>query len=223
EKESSVSFYSPPDFALPPPKTVEYRIKFINGAPDSRGWNIERRNAQTFVSIGREPPVDLDFQHESISRKHCILQYGNGSSGPGFYLYDLGSSHGTFIDDEKIESKVYIFLEEGSKVRIGHAKKYEFSLTSTITEIDQNAEDQKVNYSPPQWRLPVPEELNYQLEIISNGSIERYITLKNVLKDQSYATIGKPNNAATVTIIDKHPSVSRLHAVLQFGLLGKKY
>ena len=85
---------------------------------------------------------------------------------------------------------------------------------------DNSLDLQKITYSPPSWHLPIPEELNYQIEIINNGSIERMIPLKNVLKEGNFATIGKPEMS---TIIDKHPSVSRLHAILQFGLLGTKY
>lgn len=68
------------------------------------------------------------MEHPTISRFHAVLQYrpktvvevldGEGSekTSPemGWYVYDLGSTHGTFINKQRLPPKVYI------RIRVGH-------------------------------------------------------------------------------------------------------
>ncbi len=51
------------------------------------------------VTVGRNPANDLVIKHDSVSRTHCRLEFQKGV----FYVTDLGSSNGTFLDGEKVE------------------------------------------------------------------------------------------------------------------------
>lgn len=51
------------------------------------------------VTVGRSPNNDLVIKHDSVSRTHCRLEVSKGV----FYVTDLGSSNGTFIDGQKLE------------------------------------------------------------------------------------------------------------------------
>lgn len=55
--------------------------------------------------IGRIPTADIVVQHPSTSRCHAVVQY-NGHSGEAF-LYDLGSTHGTFLNKGRLKSHTY--------------------------------------------------------------------------------------------------------------------
>lgn len=97
--------------------------------------------------FGRLPSCDIQFEHPSISRYHAILQYrpqdkedgesesdsndcprtepvlsSSISANPkeeGFYMYDLGSTHGTFINKTKIQMRCYYRLRLGQMVKFG--------------------------------------------------------------------------------------------------------
>lgn len=96
--------------------------------------------------FGRLPSCDVQFEHPSISRYHAILQYRpadeeadpntDGKSRPtenvsisssvstnpkekGFYVYDLGSTHGTFINKSKIQMRCFYRLRLGQMVKFG--------------------------------------------------------------------------------------------------------
>ncbi|XP_057715149.1 kanadaptin isoform X2 [Corythoichthys intestinalis] len=78
-----------------------------------------------FFVVGRLPVCDVPLEHPSISRYHAIIQYrqhpGNGDSvgeGRGFYIQDLGSTHGTVVNKNKIPPKTYI------RLRVGHVLKF---------------------------------------------------------------------------------------------------
>lgn len=45
--------------------------------------------------VGRMTDCDIQIQNNSISRYHAVLQH----SADGLYIYDLGSSNGTFLND----------------------------------------------------------------------------------------------------------------------------
>lgn len=86
-----------------------------------------------YCVIGRLPICDVHLEHPSISRYHAILQHKSVgtpnapestlfSTNPrdiGFYLYDLGSVHGTFLNKNKIEPRCYYRVRVGQTMRFG--------------------------------------------------------------------------------------------------------
>lgn len=79
----------------------------------------------SFFVVGRLPVCDVSLEHPSISRYHAIIQY-RGESGEresvgeerGFYIHDLGSTHGTVVNKNKIPPKTYI------RIKVGHVLKF---------------------------------------------------------------------------------------------------
>ena len=64
--------------------------------------------------IGRSDDVDLVVSDTSISRKHAMIV----QRSDGFYLSDLGSTNGSFVNKEAVVEPLP--LSEGDKVAIGH-------------------------------------------------------------------------------------------------------
>lgn len=65
---------------------------------------------QSFVVFGRLDNCDIAMLHPTVSRHHAVLQYRSSTQGDdeaGFYVYDLGSSLGTFLNKQKVQPKVY--------------------------------------------------------------------------------------------------------------------
>uniref|UniRef100_A0A4W5M037 Solute carrier family 4 member 1 adaptor protein n=1 Tax=Hucho hucho TaxID=62062 RepID=A0A4W5M037_9TELE len=99
---------------------------------------------QSYFVVGRLPVCDVSLEHPSISRYHAVIQY-RGLAGEeeavgearGFYVHDLGSTHGTFINKNKIPPNTYI------RVRVGHVLKFGGSTRLFIMqgpEFDEEAE-----------------------------------------------------------------------------------
>lgn len=64
--------------------------------------------------IGRGLQSDIRLLDDSkVSRKHCSIKEEKG----GFYITDLGSSNGTYVNDTEVETKQE--LHEHDKIRIG--------------------------------------------------------------------------------------------------------
>ena len=68
---------------------------------------------KSMVLIGRVADgTDLQVDDEEASRHHASVTYGEN----GFELHDLGSTNGTELNGEKIESAP---LNDGDEIRIG--------------------------------------------------------------------------------------------------------
>ncbi|XP_013101456.2 kanadaptin [Stomoxys calcitrans] len=100
--------------------------------------NLQNKPYWTF---GRLPENDIEMAHPTISRFHAILQYkpmrndtanaednsetenveDDNNKGPpeGWYIYDLDSTHGTFLNKQRIPPKVYIRIKVGFILRLG--------------------------------------------------------------------------------------------------------
>ena len=93
-------------------------------------------SGKSFHSFGRLPGCDVILEHPSVSRYHAVLQYrlhGQESrdvqtdvllksttpQDPGFYIYDLGSTHGTFLNKQKLLPRCYHQVRVGQGVRFG--------------------------------------------------------------------------------------------------------
>ncbi|KAK3608661.1 hypothetical protein CHS0354_042673 [Potamilus streckersoni] len=78
-------------------------------------------NDKAFYIFGRLPSCDVQMEHPSLSRYHAIVQYCASPMGEyekGWYLYDLDSTHGTWINKYKVKSNVY------QRLRVGHVVKF---------------------------------------------------------------------------------------------------
>ncbi len=87
-----------------------------------------------FVVFGRLPSCDIQLEHPSLSRYHAVLQYrppstedeqsgetslSGATKEPGYYIYDLGSTHGTYVNKTEISPRVYVRLRVGQMVKFG--------------------------------------------------------------------------------------------------------
>jgi len=66
------------------------------------------------LTIGRGSDVDITIDRDSVSRRHAkIVQSGNQ-----YAIIDLGSTNGTYVNDEPISERT---LRDGDLVKIGNA------------------------------------------------------------------------------------------------------
>lgn len=91
----------------------------------------------SYFVVGRLPVCDVSLEHPSISRYHAVIQYrgepGEGETvgeARGFYGYDLGSTHGTFVNKNKMPPKTYI------RLRVGHVLKFGGSTRLFILQVN---------------------------------------------------------------------------------------
>lgn len=78
--------------------------------------------------VGRDPSCDIVILDPYISRTHAKIFYRDGR----WYLEDLGSRNGTYIDGEDIRGRGAVELREGMEVVLGFStiivKNFEQSL-----------------------------------------------------------------------------------------------
>uniref|UniRef100_A0A7N6BDG5 FHA domain-containing protein n=1 Tax=Anabas testudineus TaxID=64144 RepID=A0A7N6BDG5_ANATE len=115
---------------------------------------------RSYFVVGRLPVCDVSLEHPSISRYHAVIQYrgqaGDGEAvgeNRGFYVHDLGSTHGTVVNKNKIPPKTYIRLRVGHVVKFGGSTRLfilqgpefdeEEESELTVTELRERARKQK--------------------------------------------------------------------------------
>ena len=67
------------------------------------------------LQIGRLPVCDIEIEHPSASRYHAVVQFKENCP----FIYDLSSSHGTFLNKSLIEPRKYIRLHVGDMLTFG--------------------------------------------------------------------------------------------------------
>ncbi|XP_019405154.1 PREDICTED: kanadaptin [Crocodylus porosus] len=114
EEEAREDFKTPGPPTLAPPQpgpapgpgpAAEYE------EPAGRSW----------WAVGRLPGCALALAHPSVSRRHAVLQYRTAgpASARGFYVCDLGSAHGTFLNRRRLPPRAYCRLHVGHCLRFG--------------------------------------------------------------------------------------------------------
>lgn len=91
---------------------------------------------RSFYVVGRLPVCDVSLEHPSISRYHAVIQYRSrpeegepAAEDTGFYIHDLGSTHGTVVNKNKIPPQTYI------RLRVGHVLKFGGSTRLFILQV----------------------------------------------------------------------------------------
>ncbi len=109
---------------------------------EPNGVRRSRPITEQGLTIGRGAETDLVINYQSASRHHAQV-FSDGSS---FYIVDLGSTNGTFLDDNRLPANVPTRWMSGQVVRIGDIHfELEFLQTSAGGGFIPGEEEQKGN------------------------------------------------------------------------------
>lgn len=93
---------------------------------------LDLETPKTSVIVGRSPKNDLVITHDSISRQHCQIDVAKNI----FYITDLGSSNGSYIDGQRLEPQVRTPFISSQQLTLG---KLECEITDSSAPTDSNA------------------------------------------------------------------------------------
>uniref|UniRef100_A0A832H2R1 FHA domain-containing protein n=1 Tax=Oscillatoriales cyanobacterium SpSt-402 TaxID=2282168 RepID=A0A832H2R1_9CYAN len=82
---------------------------------------------QTWI-IGRDRQAGVSVQDKRLSRRHAMIQY---VPNQGFYLSDLNSTNGTYLNGEAVRRP--ILLKDGDRIRLGSLSFLFFVCSSALT------------------------------------------------------------------------------------------
>ncbi|PRD35667.1 UNVERIFIED_CONTAM: Kanadaptin [Trichonephila clavipes] len=135
--------YTVPEWGGTPPPN--YFIEVIKNGTCVSNFSIK----SSFIVFGRMEKCDIVFEHPSLSRYHAVIQYCKGTDifPNGFLVYDLGSTHGTFLNKSKIQPKIYYKLKVGDLLKFGGSSRLYIFNGPKEEEDELNKETQKKNES----------------------------------------------------------------------------
>lgn len=113
-KDPSVP-YTIPEWSGPP--CHKFSLEILKDGSIIDQFEVCEKGAYMF---GRVELCDFILEHPTISRFHAVLQFKRNGDA---YLYDLGSTHGTFVNKSQVEKGVYVALHVGDVIRFGHSSR----------------------------------------------------------------------------------------------------
>ncbi|CAF3690629.1 unnamed protein product [Rotaria sp. Silwood1] len=131
--------YTIPESSTIPP--IEYTLEVLRNGSIIDYISLSHRSYTVF---GRSPDSDVVLEHPTISRYHAIIQYKSEfehGQPAGLYLYDCGSTHGTFMNKKRLEPKVYV------RIKIGYIIKFGQSTRLYLIQGDTSAEAETIDNS----------------------------------------------------------------------------
>jgi phosphoserine phosphatase RsbU/P len=122
------------------------------------------------VSIGRSPDQDLVLKEAYVSRRHAIITRHNGH----FELADQNSSHGTFLNGQRIEQAK---LKSGDALQFGslNAATFRFVHPSSITDSSSSGVASELLsalsvFAPTDRNIPQPARELEKLSFLLNAA-----------------------------------------------------
>jgi len=92
------------------PVAKEACLVVIYGLELGKKFNLNRPQ----IIIGRSSKADIQIDQEAVSRNHCKII----NTGKAILLRDMGSTNGTYINDELIDEYV---LRDGDYIKVGRS------------------------------------------------------------------------------------------------------
>jgi hypothetical protein len=107
---------------------------FVMNGPD-KGRSFEFKGES--VSIGRDEKSDMLMKDRSVSRRHLKIE----KKGDKYFITDLGSKNGTYVDGIRIEPKKACEVSEGIPVAVGKTfiaigKSYPNDMLAVLDSVD---------------------------------------------------------------------------------------
>ncbi|ORZ36803.1 hypothetical protein BCR44DRAFT_36345 [Catenaria anguillulae PL171] len=112
--------YTEPEWAAPPRPNANWSLEVLKS-----GVILDRLAFPThssLLTIGRlpRPHCSIELEHPSISRFHAVLQLSRDGQ---LFLYDLGSTHGTFVNKVQVPAKTHTRVWVGDMLRFGSSSR----------------------------------------------------------------------------------------------------
>lgn len=178
--------YVEPKWSAPPDSSLLYSFEVLKGGQIVD--NVQNLQNKAYWTIGKFQNNDIAMAHPTISRHHAVLQYrpnvvsndennddnsdddeNNTKSDAaeqkpnvdkGWYLYDLNSTHGTFVNKMKVPPKTYV------RIRVGYMLKFGASTRNYIFQgpgFDEEAESELTITEMKELRLKKQQEQQEKL------------------------------------------------------------
>lgn len=131
--------YTEPAWTGPPDNENKYALTVLKDGVVKDNIDLSGKSLLTF---GRLDDCDVLVEHPSCSRFHALLQYcviEKDKRKKGYYLFDLGSTHGTYLNKEKLRPKVY------TRIRVGYQIKFGGSTRLYIVEGPEEDQEEEVD------------------------------------------------------------------------------
>lgn len=175
--------YTEPKWSASPDSSLVYSFEVLKGGQIVD--NVNNLQSKAYWSIGKFQSNDIVMAHPTISRYHAVLQYrpnvvnnddnsddssDDDENSPhksdnaieqkpkvdkGWYLYDLNSTHGSFVNKMKVPPKTYV------RIRVGYMLKFGASTRSYILQgpgFDEEAESELTITEMKELRLRKQQE-----------------------------------------------------------------
>ncbi|CAN1244359.1 SLC4A1AP [Linum perenne] len=99
------------------PPCHKFNLEILKDGSIIDQFDVFEKGAYMF---GRVDLCDFVLEHPTVSRFHAVLQFKRSGDA---YLYDVGSTHGTFINKSQVEKRVYVALHVGDVIRFGQSSR----------------------------------------------------------------------------------------------------
>jgi pSer/pThr/pTyr-binding forkhead associated (FHA) protein len=119
EAAKTPPYEEPPWSSLPETSSTEYVLEVLKNGSIIETVNLMSR---AYWIFGRLANCDVSMQHPTISRYHAVLQYRSDQADAartGFYIYDLESTHGTFLNKNRVKPRSYVRVQVGHMLKLG--------------------------------------------------------------------------------------------------------
>ena len=127
--------YNVPETSAIPP--AEFTLEVLRDGSIIDYISLSHR---PYTVFGRSPDSDIVLEHPTVSRYHAIVQYKSEfehGQPAGLYLYDCGSTHGTFMNKKRLEPRVYVRMKIGYIIKFGQSTRLYIVQGDSSTEADQ--------------------------------------------------------------------------------------
>ena len=136
--------------------------------------NTLNLSSKPYHIIGKVLSCDISLTNETISQFHAILQYRkiiNSGNEKGIYIYDLNSTHGTYVNGNRIKPNIYILLHSGYIISFGNSQ------TKYILKTSNDNEEKEAELSLAELqelkRVELQEQVILEKERLSKEMKER--------------------------------------------------
>lgn len=153
-----IKYAEPPEAKIPKRRWRLYPFKGEQALP------VLYIHRQSGFLVGRDRKIcDIAVDHPSCSKQHAALQFRlvpyereDGSTGKRVrpYIIDLESANGTFVNNNKIESKKYVELLEKDVIKFGFSTR-EYVLLHESSKEEEEGDD---NLSDVEVKPEIKEE-----------------------------------------------------------------